>query len=183
MPFSLFKNVSPVTPAPVPVAPVPVAPVPTVEPVAPVLAAAPVAPDSNLQVNFVALNSELSDLKASIEVDKQNSKVLQMALSAGASFEDAQKLSSLNCSYEDKIQQIITATATFNADALSTLQGTKPLGGGETPNKDEVNTTSQAVQAVMKEHGINGIQAVQKAKLMYPEIYNKRQETYYGKRL
>ena len=181
-----------------------------VEPVAPVAPVAPnasaVTPDASavtpemfnqLLAGMNALSAQVkagteltNSLQATIAAEKQNTEIVNMAVSAGATLTDAQLLASkTDMTYEQKLKQIISASASFKAEALNVLQDSSAVGGGTQTNLgstkpediDMVKTTSQAVAAVMKADGISGPAAVAKAKLRYPEVYSNRTNQSYGK--
>ena len=187
----------PETPA-TPVAPAnvtPVAPVVlnTVQPVAP--ANDPVAPASNEPsisdvVGMIGkLANSVQTLSTGIEEDKRNNSIYTKAISMNVPAADAANLSNdPSMTYEQKLEALITNAASFSAEAMNVLTANAPVGsipnGGNvpvgTPAANAPKNSSEAVLAVKKEFGIKGMEAVNKAKLMFPDVFNKRMEHGYN---
>jgi len=124
-------------------------------------------------------NETLLAYNAALVEDTKSNKILNTAKSFGIDEAEATKLANdSSLSYEEKLEKCLNYAVNFKSNISNVLEnGTKPVGNlsnDDLTDNKVFNNGNDAVKSVEKEFGISGKEAFNKAMLLYPEAFQKR---------
>lgn len=132
-----------------------------------------------MEQSMKAIQEENAKLKQSIEQTNNFNKVFNFAKKFGSTDQEAREIASKDeFTYEQKLETCLQQAEEYKNNVTKlTNTGTAPVGELDTSTlvqDEEVKTTEQAIKVVQKQFGTTGVEAYNKAKVMYPDAFNSR---------